>query len=154
MTWRYKFKVYKSAHPLSDIFEFMLLLLLLYIYIYYYIYIYITILYFEFILLIYIYIYIHLIYGMEMQVCIGRRITTRARRSISLSLSLSLYIYIHTYIYTYICLYLSIYLSLYICSRHVTCRKPFEETQQYSALTTRWIPFGDHPLRLERYRED
>ena len=30
----------------------------------------------------------------------------------------------------------------------------FPSQKQLTKITSHWIPFGDHPLKLERYRED
>ena len=77
---------------------------------------------------------------------------------IHIHLSLSIYIYIHIYIYTYIYIYIYIY-SQAVADRIVACSRVALALarQVLDTMLVRIgirIPFGDHPLRLERYRED
>ena len=58
------------------------------------------------------------------------------------------------------CIYMCIYIYIYIVSRIVqelSCSDAHahahDSYSMYNALML-WIPFGDHPLNLERYRED
>ena len=71
------------------------------------------------------------------------------------------YMYVCVFIYIYIYTY-NIYIYIYIDTTYERRRGPvaassqkinLEECGQITSLA-KWIPFGDHPLKLERYRED
>ena len=75
-----------------------------------------------------------------------------------------IYIYVHIYIYMYIYIYIGymyiyiyIFIYRYICSN--ACQYAFRAgllpaARRAHIHEARWIPFGVHPLQLERYRED